>query len=61
MRTVPAPPVVMGAAARGKRDPLPVIPNWPQFLEGCNGCIRYRPSLDEQAPKAPRSDKSYRG
>lgn len=33
-------------------DPLPVVPEWPQFLEGC---IRYRRSLDEQAPDAPRT------
>ena len=34
-------------------DPLPVVPDWPQFLRGC---IRYRQSLDAQAPHAPRSD-----
>ena len=39
-----------------RTDPLPVVPAWPQFMEGC---IRYRRSLDEQAPDAPRSDKSY--
>ncbi len=38
-------------------DPLPVIPDWPQFLRGC---IRYRQSLDEQAPQATRSDEPYR-
>ena len=27
------------------------VPEWPQFLRGC---IRYRQSLDEQAPDAPR-------
>ncbi len=37
-------------------DPLPVVPNWPQFLRGC---IRYRQSLDEQAPQAKRSDEPY--
>ena len=36
-----------------KSDPLPVVPDWPQFIRGC---IRYRQSLDEQAPSAPRSD-----
>jgi hypothetical protein len=35
-------------------DPLPVVPSWPQFLRGC---IRYRQSLDEQLPQAPRSDE----
>jgi hypothetical protein len=38
-------------------DPLPVIPEWPEFLRGC---IRYRQSLDEQLPHAPRSDQPYR-
>jgi hypothetical protein len=38
-----------------KTDPLPVVPEWPQFLEGC---IRYRRSLDEQARDAPRSGKA---
>ena len=40
-----------------KSDPLPVVPDWPQFLRGC---IRYRQSLDEQAPHAPRSDEPFR-
>lgn len=39
-----------------RSDPLPVVPDWPQFLRGC---IRYRQSLDEQAPLAPRSDQAY--
>ena len=33
-------------------DPLPAVPEWPEFLRGC---IRYRQSLDEQLPDAPRS------
>ena len=40
-----------------RSDPLPVVPAWPQFLRGC---IRYRQSLDEQIPHAPRSDEPYR-
>jgi hypothetical protein len=32
-----------------KTDPLPTVPSWPQFLRGC---LRYRQSLDEQAPNA---------
>lgn len=32
-------------------DPLPAVPDWPQFLRGC---IRYRQSLDDQLPGAPR-------
>lgn len=41
-----------------KTDPVPVVPEWPQFMRGC---IRYRQSLDEQAPAAPRSDELYAG
>jgi len=37
-------------------DPLPVVPTWPQFLQGC---IRYRQSLDAQIPQAPRSDEPF--
>ena len=32
-------------------DPLPAVPEWPQFLRGC---IRYRQSLDQQLGTAPR-------
>ncbi len=39
-----------------KTDPLPVVPDWPEFLRGC---IRYRQSLDEQVPDAPRSGEPY--
>ena len=39
-----------------RQDPLPTVPEWPQFL---SGCIRYRQSLDEQLPHAPRSDEPY--
>ena len=35
-------------------DPLPTVPDWPQFLQGC---IRYRQSLDTQIPHAPRTDE----
>jgi hypothetical protein len=41
-----------------KTDPVPTVPEWPQFMEGC---IRYRRSLDEQAPDAPRSREPYEG
>ena len=37
-----------------KTDPLPVVPEWPQFMRGC---VRYRQSLDEQAGRARRSDQ----
>ena len=39
-----------------KTDPLPVVPDWPAFLRGC---LRYRESLDAQAPGAPRSRDEY--
>jgi hypothetical protein len=39
-----------------KTDPIPVVPEWPQFMQGC---IRYRQSLDEQASHAPRSKEPY--
>ncbi|MET0628327.1 MAG: hypothetical protein ABW033_07715 [Acidimicrobiia bacterium] len=39
-------------------DPLPDVPEWPQFLRGC---VRYRESLDEQVPQAPRIDAEYEG
>ena len=35
-----------------RTDPLPEVPAWPQFMAGC---IRYRQSLDRQAPHAPRT------
>ena len=39
-----------------KTDPVPVVPSWPAFLRGC---VKYRESLDEQAPHAPRSSQPY--
>jgi hypothetical protein len=41
-----------------KHDPLPVVPDWPEFMRGC---VRYRQSLDVQAPDAPRSSQPYDG
>lgn len=40
-----------------KSDRLPTVPDWPQFLQGC---IKYRQSLDAQAPHAPRMKEPYR-
>ena len=34
-----------------KTDPIPEVPEWPEFMKGC---VKYRQSLDEQASKAPR-------
>jgi hypothetical protein len=39
-----------------KQDPLPTVPEWPQFMEGC---VRFRRSLDEQLPDAPRSNLPF--
>jgi len=39
-----------------RTDPLPVVPTWPEFLRGC---LRYRQSLDEQLPHAPRAGEPY--
>ena len=32
-----------------KTDPVPAVPAWPEFMRGC---IKYRESLDAQAPGA---------
>jgi hypothetical protein len=39
-----------------KQDPLPVVPDWPEFMRGC---VKYRQSLDIQAAQAPRSSQPY--
>jgi len=39
-----------------KQDPLPTVPEWPQFMEGC---VRFRRSLDQQLPDAPRSNLPF--
>ena len=44
---------VLWALLPERTDPLPTVPTWPEFLRGC---VRYRQSLDEQLPDAPRSD-----
>jgi hypothetical protein len=37
-------------------DPVPRVPDWPQFLRGC---LRYRESLDDQLPDAPRTKNEF--
>ena len=37
-------------------DPVPRVPDWPQFLRGC---LRYRESLDDQLPDAPRTKGEF--
>jgi hypothetical protein len=39
-----------------KSDPIPVVPTWPEFIRGC---IKYRESLDAQAPDAPGTSEPY--
>lgn len=39
-------------------DPVPRVPDWPQFLRGC---LRYRESLDRQLPDAPRTKAEFAG
>ena len=41
-----------------RTDPLPAVPEWPEFIRGC---IRYRQSLDDQLPDAPRVSVEYQG
>jgi hypothetical protein len=48
----------MWALLPEKTDPHPTVPAWPQFMRGC---IRYRQSLDDQLPDAPRSDAEFKG
>jgi hypothetical protein len=33
-------------------DPVPAVPDWANFMMGC---VRYRQSLDTQAPNSPRA------
>ena len=37
--------------------PAIAVPPWPKFMEGC---LRYRRSLDAQAPNAPAYEGEYR-
>jgi hypothetical protein len=41
-----------------KIEPAIAVPPWPRFMRGC---VRYRQSLDSQAPDAPIHDKEYDG
>ncbi len=40
-----------------RTDPLPTVPEWPAFLQGC---LKYRQSLDAQLPDAPRTSGRFR-
>lgn len=39
-------------------EPAIAVPPWENFMRGC---IRYRSSLDRQAPAAPAHDKEFDG
>ena len=39
-------------------EPQIAVPEWPQFLRGC---VRYRQSLDVEAPDARRTTEEYEG
>ncbi len=39
-----------------KTPPAIAVPEWPQFMRGC---IRYRQSLDAQAPDAARTSREF--
>lgn len=39
-----------------KTDPVPPVPDWPEFMAGC---VRYRRSLDRQLPDAPRTHENF--
>jgi hypothetical protein len=39
-----------------KTDHVPVVPEWPVFI---HGCVKYRQSLDEQAPTAERTEEPW--
>lgn len=41
-----------------KVAPQIAVPEWPHFMRGC---IKYRESLDKQAPRAPRTDEPFSG
>ena len=48
-------PVLWGLLPE-RTDPQPEVPTWPEFLRGC---LRYRQSLDDQLPGAPRTRAPY--
>lgn len=40
-----------------KTEHVLVVPEWPQFMQGC---VHYRKSLDLQCPHAPRTAQEFR-
>ena len=43
-------------AALPDTGPMPVVPDWPQFLRGC---VQYRASLDTDLNGEPRTQKEF--
>jgi len=41
-----------------KVEPQIAVPEWPHFMRGC---VKYRESLDKQAPNAPRTNEPFSG
>ena len=41
-----------------KVAPIEEVHEWPQFMRGC---VKYRQSLDEQLPDAPRTTEEFKG
>jgi len=41
-----------------KIEPQISVPEWSHFMRGC---VKYRESLDKQAPQAPRTDEPFSG
>lgn len=41
-----------------KTDPVPAVPEWPQFMRGC---VRYRQSLEEAGGGLPRTNAEFDG
>lgn len=39
-----------------KIEPDVSVPAWPQFMKGC---LKYRESLDQQLPQAPRTSEEF--
>ena len=55
-REVMAHGVPLNVLEGGTGPLLLLVPGWPQFLQGC---LKYRQSLDEQAPASPRTRQPY--
>ena len=48
-------PQLWGLLPESAQAPI-AVPEWPQFLRGC---VRFRQSLDDERPDAPRTTEEY--